>query len=73
MRKCKIPSARYEYVSSYERTAQKLLVTMPKPKKFGKLYLGRFLSGHQSSHKTQAACIWRTFWRIKTIGLTIIA
>jgi hypothetical protein len=64
MRKCKIPQGR-GMLSSYERTADKLLKGMPKAKAIGFLYEGRFLTGVASSHKTKQARIWRLFWRLK--------
>ena len=51
---------------TYERTAQKLLRGQPKPKRFGKLVDGRFLTGTQSLHKTPQSKKWRMFWRLKS-------
>jgi len=50
---------------AYERTAQKLLRGQPKPKRFGKLIDGRFLTGTKSLHKTPQSRKWRMFWRLK--------
>jgi hypothetical protein len=50
---------------TYERTAQKLLRGQPKPKRFGKLIDGRFLTGTKSLHKTPQSRKWRMFWRLK--------
>jgi len=50
---------------AYERTAQKLLRDQPKPKRFGKLIDGRFLTGTKSLHKTPQSRKWRMFWRLK--------
>jgi hypothetical protein len=70
MRKCKISSGRYDYVGSYEGTAKKLLKELPKAKIYGVFYQGKFLTGNQSLHRTQAARNWRLFWRLKTIRRT---
>jgi hypothetical protein len=64
MRKCKI-SQGWIMLSSYERTAEKLLKGMPKPKAIGFLYEGAFLTGVASSHRTKQALRWRLFWRLK--------
>lgn len=50
---------------TYERTAQKLFRGQPKPKRFGKLIDGRFLTGTKSLHKTPQSRKWRMFWRLK--------
>jgi hypothetical protein len=51
--------------SEYERVAQKLLKSMPRPRPFGQLVDGRFLTGHQSQHRTPQGVRWNRFWRIK--------
>ena len=51
--------------STYERTAERLLKGQPKPKKFGKLEDGRFLTGTLSLHRTPQSRRWRLFWRLK--------
>jgi hypothetical protein len=49
----------------YERTAQRLLRGQPKPKRFGKLVAGRFLTCTQSLYRTPQSRKWRRFWRLK--------
>jgi hypothetical protein len=51
--------------SYYERVAQNLLKGLPRPRPYGRLVNGQFLTGHQSQHRTQQAVRWRQFWRIK--------
>jgi hypothetical protein len=51
--------------SYYERVAQNLLKGMPRPRPFGRLVNGRFLTGHQSQHRAPQGVRWRQFWRIK--------
>jgi hypothetical protein len=67
MRKCKIPQGRI-MLSSYERTAEKLLKGMPKAKPCGLFLGGKFLTGNQSTHKTKQARQWHLFLRIKVYG-----
>lgn len=50
----------------YERTARRLLRGQPKPKRFGKLIDGKFLTGTKSLHRTPQSRRWRTFWRLKS-------
>jgi hypothetical protein len=52
---------------AYERTAQRLLRGQPKPKPFGKLVGGKFLTGTKSLHKTRQSRTWRLFWRLKGV------
>lgn len=67
MRKCKMPQG-YIMLSSYERTAEKLLKGMPKAKPMGYFVAGCFLMGTKSTHLTKQALRWRLFWRIKDVG-----
>lgn len=64
MRKCKI-SQGYIMLSSYERTSEKLLKEIPKPKPMGFFFEGRFLTGTKSTHRTKQALRWHLFWRLK--------
>jgi hypothetical protein len=50
---------------AYERYAQRLLQHLPKPAPFCKLMNGKLQTGTQSLHRTTAARMWRTFWRMK--------
>ena len=50
---------------TYDRTSQRLLRGQPKPKRFGQLVDGRFLTGTKSLHKTPQSRKWRMFWRLK--------
>jgi len=52
-------------MTPYQRAAEKLLRGQPKPKPFGKLIDGKFLTGTKSLHWTKQARIWRLFWRLK--------
>jgi hypothetical protein len=67
MRKCKI-SQGWVMLSSYERTAEKLLKGIPKPKPMGFFFEGAFLTGTKSTHTSKQALRWRLFWRIKDVG-----
>lgn len=49
----------------YERTMERLLKGMPRPRPFGRLVDGRFLTGHQSQHRTPQAVKWRQFVCLK--------
>ena len=50
---------------TYERVSQRLLKDQPKPKPFGKLVDGKFLTGTMSLHRTPQSRRWQMFWRIK--------
>jgi hypothetical protein len=52
-------------MSVYERVSEKLLKGMPKPKPFGKMIDGKFMTGTQSQHRTPQARRWQLFWRLK--------
>lgn len=52
---------------AYERIAQRLLCGQPKPKPFGKLVGGKFLTGTKSLHLTRQSRTWRLFWRLKGV------
>lgn len=67
MRKCKISQGRI-MLSSYERTAEKLLKGMFNAKPYGVFYEGRFLTGTKSTHTSKQALRWRMFWRLKKVG-----
>lgn len=49
----------------YEQVSQKLLKGIPKPKPFGKLVNGRWMTGHKSLHKSPQGVKWNRFWRLK--------
>jgi len=48
----------------YERTLIKLLKGQPKPKPFGRLIGGKFLTGTLSLHRTKQSLAWQKFIRI---------
>ena len=50
---------------AYERYAQRLLRHLPKPAPFCRFMEGKLHTGTQSLHRTTAARMWRTFWRMK--------
>ena len=50
---------------AYERYASKLLRNLPKPQVFCRFRNGKLLVGTKSLHRTPAARMWRTFWRMK--------
>jgi hypothetical protein len=52
-------------IGTYERIAETLLRDQPKPKRFGRLVDGRFLTGTLSLHRTPQSRRWRLFWRLK--------
>lgn len=52
-------------LSPYERVSQQLLRGIPKPRPFGKLVDGRWLTGTRSLHKTRQGMKWNQFWRLK--------
>lgn len=52
-------------LSPYQRAALRLMRGKPKPKPFGKLIDGKFLTGTTSLHRTKQGRAWNTFWRIK--------
>lgn len=52
-------------LSYYERVSQHLLKGMPKPKPFGKLVDGKWITGHKSMHKTPQGVKWNRFWLLK--------
>lgn len=59
---------RMSMTRNYERIAGRLLrVNYPRPKAFCVFKNGRPVVGTQSLHRTAAARIWRTFWRIKLV------
>ena len=58
-------SSQYLKYSSYERVANSLLRNQPKAKLFGRVRHDRLITGTLSLHRTSAAHMWRTFWRIK--------
>jgi len=49
----------------YERVSERLLRGQPKPKRFGRLIDGKWLTGTKSLHRTPQSRRWRTFWRLK--------
>lgn len=51
---------------AYERIAQTLLRGQPKPKRFARVWEGRFLTGTKSLHRTPQSRRWRLFWRLKS-------
>ena len=55
-------------LSPYQKAALRLMRGIPKPKPFGKLIDGKFLTGTKSLHRTKQGRAWNTFWRIKIIG-----
>lgn len=55
----------HDKLSSYERTAQKLLKGQPKPKPTAHFDEGRVLKGTKSLHKTHQSRVHRLFWRLK--------
>lgn len=57
---------------AYERISQRLLRGQPKPKRYGRVFEGKFLTGTKSLHRTPQSRRWRMFWRIKDIR-TILA
>jgi hypothetical protein len=52
-------------LTPYERVAINLLRGQPKPKPFGKLVNGKFLTGTKSLHWTKQSRMWCAFWRLK--------
>lgn len=50
---------------TYERIAETLLRGQPRPKRFARVWEGRFLTGTQSLHRTPQSRRWRLFWRLK--------
>lgn len=52
-------------LTPYAKVSERLLRGMPRPRPFGKLVGGRFLTGHKSQHRTPQAVKWRQFWRLK--------
>jgi hypothetical protein len=57
-------------MSVYERISERLLRGQPKPKPFGKLIDGKFLTGTKSLHWTKQSRTWRLFWRLKQNRMT---
>ena len=57
-------------MSVYERISERLLRGQPKPKLFGKLIDGKFLTGTKSLHWTKQSRTWRLFWRLKQNRMT---
>ena len=51
--------------SAYARLAERLLTREVKPKVFCKFDGVKLHIGTQSTHKTVAGRMWRTFWRLK--------
>jgi len=54
--------------SKYEQIANSLLRNQPRPKPFARFRGNRLEVGTQSLHRTAKARVWRTFWRIKSVG-----
>ena len=52
-------------LTPYGRVSDQLLRGIPRPKPFGRLVDGRFLTGVKSLHKTPQGVKWRRFWRLK--------
>jgi hypothetical protein len=52
-------------MKTYERTLILLLKGQPKPKPFGKLIDGRFVTGTQSLHLTPQSRAWRRFIKMR--------
>jgi hypothetical protein len=59
-------------IGTYDRTAEKLLKGQPKPRQFGKLINGRFVTGTKSLHRTPQSRRWRLFWRLKQQRATVL-
>jgi len=59
-------------ILAYERTSRRLLQGQPKPKRYCRLWEGRFICGTGSLHRTRSGCRYRMFWRMKNIR-TILA
>jgi hypothetical protein len=55
---------------TYERVSQRLLKGQPKPKPFGKLINGKWMTGTQSLHRTPQSRRWQMFWRLKFQRIT---
>lgn len=53
------------FMKTYEKTAQRLLRGIPKPRPFGKMVDGRWLTGHKSLHRTPQGVKWNRFWMLK--------
>jgi len=51
---------------TYERIADSLLRGQPKPKRYARVWEGRYLTGTKSLHRTPQSRRWRTFWRLKS-------
>ena len=56
--------------SAYERISRRLLNGMPRPKRFCRFRDSHLSVGIQSSHRTTAARVYRTFWRMKLTRLS---
>lgn len=55
-------------ISSYERTAMRLLMTEPARRRpYAKFINGFLLTGTQTLHRTRSGRLWRMFWRIKQV------
>lgn len=52
-------------LSPYERVSEQLLRGIPKPRRFGKLVDGRWLTGTKSLHRTPQGVKYNRFWRLK--------
>lgn len=50
---------------NYEKVSQRLLIGQPKPKPFGKVINGRWMTGTKSLHRTPQSRRWAMFWRMK--------
>jgi len=57
---------------AYERTSQRLLGGLSKPKKYCRVWEGRLICGTGSLHRSRSGCRYRMFWRMKNIR-TILA
>ena len=54
-------------VGAYERIAMRLVAKMGRARPKCAVINGRHVSGTASQHRTPAARVWRTFWRIKQV------
>lgn len=52
-------------LTPYEIVSQRLLRGIPKPRRFGKLVCGRWLTGTRSLHRTPQGVKFNRFWRLK--------
>jgi hypothetical protein len=73
IRKCKAVSCKYEYVSTYQRIARKLLAHAVPTKQVGFFYNGKIVIGAKSKYFSKSTRMYYLFWRIKNVGKPIIA